>query len=149
PRVCPRARVISLSTILRWKPANHLRPISSTTAHQNHGSSNEFGILNLRSTTQTPSMRALKMPHCFAPPTVVKRGMNFPDCAAMAQEPSGNQEPAVCVCTRSFWIRRIVTGYLLPSPLRVHFVLTTVVQPGNQSIGDCIHSTFRIRRQKW
>ena len=149
PRVCPSARVISLSTMIRLKRANRSPPISSTTARRNHGCSNESGILNQRSTTRTPSMPALKMPHCSVQPTVVKRGLNFPDCAGTAPGLSGNRALAACACTRSFWITRTGNGSLWPSRQRAHFAVTTAVQRGSQSIVASIHNTFPIRPPRW
>jgi hypothetical protein len=84
---------------------------------------------------------------CFVRPTAVRRGRNFPDCAATAPDLSGNRAPAACACTRLFWIPRIANGSLLPSPPRVRFAVTTAARRGNRSIRDCTRNTFPIRRR--
>src|SRR6185369_12493421 len=48
PRVCPKAKAISLFMTLRQKPENHSRHISFMTVRQSHGYSKESGISNLR-----------------------------------------------------------------------------------------------------
>ena len=103
---CQRERAISLFTTLRLKPVNRSRRINSMTALRIHGSSKESGILNLRSTTQTASTPALKMPPYFNRPTVVRRGLNFLVYAATARDLCGSQAPAVCAAYDCFGSRQ-------------------------------------------
>src|SRR4051812_11085298 len=132
-KACPLAKVTSLSTMIRRKPANLSRRISSMTAPRNHGYLNESGTLNLHLIIPTPSTLALKTLRCSSQQTVARLGLNFRDYAATEPGLNGNRAQVACVCTRSSWTQRIKLGSLSPSRRLVHFAVTTAVQRGNQS----------------